>query len=641
MFRRSKHKTAHEREIEHRAALNGISQSGITLPGYVDFEVIARGGSSIVMRARELRLNRPVAVKVIPNDPNDRQSKDRFEREKEYVSRLGRHPFIVQVFDAGHTTDGFGYLVMEYFERGSVADWLQRDGTIPAADACDLIGKIALALSAAHQADILHRDVKPSNILLSEYGPALADFGISRSSSRDEWTQSLDLVTPWHAAPEILRGESPSVQSDLYSLASTLVTCMTGRPPFAVTGPDNGLGYQLRVQRDALPPMSRTDVPPGLDAFLNRAMAKEPADRFPTAEQFGRELAALTAAWARGPVAVSTVLNEGLNEVSNEGSKDVVNEAANEVSKDVVNEAESCEQDSEAPREMTEPGHDALQSVWGRSDPVGQTSQASHVSSLIEGGGETRGADVVGDDLREGAVAVGAFRRRTPIGNVSSTTTSPVPGSPALGNSVPPSLALGADESIHDLTVLMARNSSSSLSVGAESPPRKHRTLVLVGMVSFLLSASVAGVLAVRQRGVTVPVVTINPAMAIPRDVKVTTKSVEPANAGSSVEQDPLIDEPASRSAVEVTWLSGEVEASAVWVLVYRTGDKTYRQVPVVRPLEQRVFIPNVDAAERYCFAVAVENPSGENPKFLLTEQTCINNGQPYRFAEIPVEQSK
>ena len=142
---------------------------------------------------------------------------------------------------------------MELYEQGSVADRVARHGPLSPAEAAALGAPIADALAAAHAAGILHRDVKPQNILLSPFGPALADFGIARISTQLDRTDSLDHFTPWHAPPEVLAGQAPTEQSDIYSLASTLFTVVTGRPPFAGPLGESLLSFERRVLTPPIP----------------------------------------------------------------------------------------------------------------------------------------------------------------------------------------------------------------------------------------------------------------------------------------------------------------------------------------------------------------------------------------------------
>jgi len=255
-----------------------------------DTVLIGRGASSSVYRALDVDLHRPVAVKVLlADDPRD-PARRRFEREREITANLGRHPHIVQVLGTGFTGDGLPYVVMELFEQGSIGDHLQRHGTFSPTEVIDIGSKIADAVVAAHRAGVLHRDIKPQNILLSEYGPALADFGIARSVVNHEWSQSLDQLTPMHAAPEVLEGADPSPGCDIYSLGSTLYTMLAGRPPFAGPPGESVLALHLRVLQSPLPPLPRSDVPPALIDILERAMEKDPTVRYPSALAMRQDL---------------------------------------------------------------------------------------------------------------------------------------------------------------------------------------------------------------------------------------------------------------------------------------------------------------------------------------------------------------
>jgi len=158
--------------------------------GFEDLDEIGSGASGRVYRARQQRMNREVALKVLDAAPDDRDARRRFERELEITVRLGSHPHTVQVLDAGQATDGRPYLAMELFERGSAGDWLARHGPFTQADAIRAGAAIADALAAAHRAGVLHRDVKPENILLSEYGPGSLGYRV-RVAELGAWRWAL------------------------------------------------------------------------------------------------------------------------------------------------------------------------------------------------------------------------------------------------------------------------------------------------------------------------------------------------------------------------------------------------------------------------------------------------------------------
>jgi hypothetical protein len=261
-----------------------------TFRGFHDLHAIGQGGFSIVYRARHDRLDRTVAVKVLTAAAIDGAARRRFQRELNLASRLAGHPHVVTVIDSGRSSWGRPYLVMDYFERGSLADRVAESGPLSVADVLRFGVKVAGALAAAHQAGMLHRDVKPQNILVSRYGePALADFGTAQLTGSFEVSMRTEALTPFHAAPELLQGGQASPVTDVYSLGSTLYQLLTGAPPYQ-TGGRGIAGLLLAVLAGEPAPITRTDVPAGLTAALQRAMAAEPADRIPDAAGFAAAL---------------------------------------------------------------------------------------------------------------------------------------------------------------------------------------------------------------------------------------------------------------------------------------------------------------------------------------------------------------
>jgi serine/threonine protein kinase len=262
------------------------------LPGYSDPELIAHGTTALVFRAIQTALNRPVAIKVITADTNPGSIPVNVERELATTVALSSQPHIVSIIDTGVTPDDRRYIVMEYCEGGSYAQILRQQGPLPVEDVIEVGIKIGQALHAAHEAGIVHRDVKPSNILRSRFGPALTDFGIARAPDELASTLTREMMTPHHASPEALLHQAQSGLSDVYSLASTMWTLLVGHPPFVdPQRPDLDM-YQFRdrVLHEPLPPMPREDVPEWLVAELRRAMAKLPAQRHGSALEFSEAL---------------------------------------------------------------------------------------------------------------------------------------------------------------------------------------------------------------------------------------------------------------------------------------------------------------------------------------------------------------
>lgn len=267
------------------------------VPGYSGLEVVGRGGFATVYRARQERFDRTVALKVLAVDLVEEKARRRFRRECLLAGRLSEHPNVVTVYDAGTTKAGRPYIAMEYCEAGSLADRLRRHGPLPLDEVLRTGVKLAAALAAAHEAGIVHRDVKPQNVLLSRFGePALADFGVAAFANQPEASMVTDALTPVHAAPEVLEGEPATVASDLYSLGSTLYTLLAGGAPYARQAGEGIVPLLLRILEGEAPRIPRADVPDKVMAFLRQAMAKDPERRFGgDATAFGQRLQQLQA----------------------------------------------------------------------------------------------------------------------------------------------------------------------------------------------------------------------------------------------------------------------------------------------------------------------------------------------------------
>jgi serine/threonine-protein kinase PknK len=264
------------------------------IPGYQVLEEVGRGGFSVVCKAHQRALDRIVALKVLNVGQRDERAQEHFLREVRLTTRLSGHPHVVTVLDAGTTISGRPYLAMDYFERGSLHDRLRAEGPLPVADVAGIGVKIGGALAAAHELGILHRDIKPRNILVSRFGePALADFGVALLVSGPDRNGRTDTITPYltpyHAAPEILDGAEPSVAADIYSLGSTLYELLAGRPAYQRDG--SGFGQLItRVMHEPPPPLTRPDIPEPVRVAVLRAMSRDPAERFGSAAAFAAAL---------------------------------------------------------------------------------------------------------------------------------------------------------------------------------------------------------------------------------------------------------------------------------------------------------------------------------------------------------------
>ncbi|SCG68180.1 serine/threonine-protein kinase [Micromonospora inositola] len=269
-------------------------------------ERVATGGMGDVWRATDLVLGRQVAVKVLlPALVSDPDFIARFRAEARIMASL-RSPGIVQVFDSGadDLPDGShaDYLVMEFVEGEPLSRRIEAAGQLEVAETMSIVAQVAQALHAAHARGIVHRDVKPSNLLVQEDGTVvLVDFGVARSTNVTSITSTNAVPgTALYMAPEQAAGRPVSGATDIYALGAVAYCCLTGGPPF--TG-DNPLQVAVRHLDDEPPELSH-DIPQPVRGLVARALAKDPADRFPTGAAMA---AAARAATSESPTATVPV----------------------------------------------------------------------------------------------------------------------------------------------------------------------------------------------------------------------------------------------------------------------------------------------------------------------------------------------
>src|SRR3954466_2231943 len=252
--------------------------------------VLGFGGMAEVHKGRDIRLGRDVAIKMLRADlARDPAFQSRFRREAQSAASLN-HPAVVAVYDTGEDQGPDGgtapYIVMEYVDGRTLRDVLQTEGQLLPQRALEITGDILAALDYSHRAGIIHRDIKPGNVMLTRAGDVkVMDFGIARAltGATSTMTQTAAVVgTAQYLSPEQARGEHVDQRSDIYSTGCLLYELLTGRPPFVGDSPV-AVAYQ-HVREDAVPPSKvNPDVSASLDAIVLKAMAKNPANRYQSA----------------------------------------------------------------------------------------------------------------------------------------------------------------------------------------------------------------------------------------------------------------------------------------------------------------------------------------------------------------------
>jgi serine/threonine-protein kinase len=291
---------------------------GSEFVGYRIDEVIGRGGMGVVYRAYDLRLKRTVALKLMaPELALDQRFRERFSREAELAMSL-EHPNVVPIHDAGDI-DGRLYLAMRLVEGTDLKALLRAEGALDPVRALALCSRLANALDAAHANGLVHRDVKPSNVLLDANEHVyLADFGLTRrlDEQRGPAGEGRSMGTPAYLAPEQIEGGSIDGRTDVYSLGCLLYECLSGETPFA-HGSRLAVAWAHLEEEPPSASARRRELPVAIDAVIHRAMAKAPEDRYPTCtamitaaeEALGvPRLPAVRRLWAAAAVAIVLIL---------------------------------------------------------------------------------------------------------------------------------------------------------------------------------------------------------------------------------------------------------------------------------------------------------------------------------------------
>jgi serine/threonine protein kinase len=264
-----------------------VLSPGSTIAGYEIESVVGSGGIGILYRARQVRLDRPVALKLVePEVARESVVRERLRREARTVAALD-HPNVVPLYEAGEE-NGTVYIVTRWVDGTELGNLIRRDSPLDPARAARIAAQIASALEVAHEKGLIHRDIKPSNVILvADDHVYLTDFGLTkRAESASGFTAAAEMLgTIDYVAPEQIEGGEAVAKGDVYGLGCVLFETLTGAPPFA--GQSGGMA-KMWAHLNAEPPSvreQRPDVPQALDDLIRRALAKTP-DARPSAAAF-------------------------------------------------------------------------------------------------------------------------------------------------------------------------------------------------------------------------------------------------------------------------------------------------------------------------------------------------------------------
>jgi serine/threonine-protein kinase len=402
--------------------------------------VVGRGGMAEVYRARDIRLDRVVAIKTLRADlARDQIFQARFRREAQSAASLN-HPSIVAVYDTGEdmaTGVPVPYIVMEYVDGRTVRDLLQEGHRLLPERSLEIIDGVLRALDYSHQAGIVHRDIKPGNVMVTRNGDVkVMDFGIARamSDAQATMTQTAQVIgTAQYLSPEQARGERVDSRSDLYSTGCLLYELLCGRPPFTGDSPV-AIAYQ-HVRENPVPP-SRVDpdVPAWADAIVLKAMAKAPADRYQTAADMRADLQRAASGM---PVAAPTRFDMYQQQSQRTGTGTVMAGATSQIPP--VEDYDYAGRGYDRGRPGGGTGRRWIPWVLGLVLVIGVVAAAAYY--LLAGGGKTYAVPLVnGEPVATAQAQIKAAHLRSAVVNQSSSSVSNglvIRSSPAEGNNVP------------------------------------------------------------------------------------------------------------------------------------------------------------------------------------------------------------
>jgi len=277
------------------------------IPGYSIVERLGSGGFATVYRALHEETGIEWAIKVLHDHATASDDLRRFERERTTMQALSGHEHIVSVDSYGQTEDGQHYTVLEYVGGGSVRDLLQSSSALHWGEAVSIGVQICAALDLAHRNGVLHRDVKPGNILLDGSTAKLTDFGIARLVGQSAVTAAQSIVgTLAYTPPELFHNNAFDGRGDIYQLGITLYEMLLGRAPFTSAAADNKAMIIRRILENPAPPLAQFDIPQELSDLLDEVLAKDPADRPQTAARFGQRLNEVEIALGQTPTIATT-----------------------------------------------------------------------------------------------------------------------------------------------------------------------------------------------------------------------------------------------------------------------------------------------------------------------------------------------